>query len=82
VLEELNCRIKPASVRHLGGFAAPAANEVGERVLLDLYVVELEGVVTPAAEIEESAWLDAAAPGAYRLAPLTADCVLPLLLSM
>jgi 8-oxo-dGTP diphosphatase len=79
VLEELGCRIKPATARFLGQFAAPAANEAGQHVLADLYAVELEGEVTPTAEIEETAWVDAAAPGAYRLAPLTRDCVLPLL---
>jgi 8-oxo-dGTP diphosphatase len=70
----------PHKARHfLGQFAAPAANEVGQRVLADLYSVELEGDVTPATEIEEAAWVDAATPGACRLAPLTRDCVLPLL---
>jgi 8-oxo-dGTP diphosphatase len=81
VLEELGCRIKPASARYLGQFGAPAANEPREKVLADLYAVEIDGVVMPAAEIEEAAWVDAAAPGSYPLAPLTRDCVLPLLLS-
>jgi 8-oxo-dGTP diphosphatase len=81
VREELGCRIKPASARYLGRFAAPAANEAGERVLAHLYAAELEGDVMPGAEIEAAAWVDAAAPGAYRLASLTRDCVLPLLLS-
>jgi len=81
VLEELGCRIKPASPRFLGQFTAAAANEAGQCVLADLYAVELEGDVTPAAEIEEAAWVDAATADAYRLAPLTRDCVLPLLSS-
>jgi hypothetical protein len=45
VLDELRCRIKRAW--YLGQFAAPAATEAGERVLADLYAVELEGDAMP-----------------------------------
>jgi 8-oxo-dGTP diphosphatase len=62
VLEELGPQ-KLASARYLGRFAAPAANEASERVLADLYAVELEGDVMPAAGMEEAAWLNAAVPG-------------------
>jgi 8-oxo-dGTP diphosphatase len=79
VFEELGCRIQPASTRFLGQFAAPAANEAGQNVLADLFAVAIDGTVAPAAEIEEVVWVDAAAPGAYRLAPLTRAYILPLL---
>jgi 8-oxo-dGTP diphosphatase len=65
----------------LGQFAAPAANETGQNVFADLFAVAIDGDVRPAAEIEEVVWVDAAAPGAYRLAPLTRDLILPLLLA-
>lgn len=45
MLDELRCRIKRAW--YLGQFAAPAATEAGERVLADLYAVELEGDAMP-----------------------------------
>jgi 8-oxo-dGTP diphosphatase len=81
VLEELGCRIRPATARCLGRFAAPAAHEPGKNVLADLFAVAIDGDVMPAAEIEEVVWLDAAAPGAYRLAPLTSEWILPLVLN-
>ena len=81
VCEELGCRIRPATARFLGRFAAAAANEAGQNVLADLFAVAVDGDVRPAAEIEEVVWVDAAAPGAYRLAPLTRDLILPLLLT-
>ena len=43
-------------------------------MLADLFAVAIDG-----AEIEEVVWVDAAAPGAYRLAPLSRECILPLL---
>jgi len=80
VIEELGCRIRPQTARFLGQFAAPAAHEAGKTVLADLFAVAIDGDVIPAAEIEEVVWVDAAATGAYRLAPLTREWILPLLL--
>jgi 8-oxo-dGTP diphosphatase len=81
VIEELGCRIRPQTARFLGQFAAPAANEAGKTVLADLFAVAIDGDVIPAAEIEEVVWVDAAAAGAHRLAPLTREWILPLLLA-
>jgi hypothetical protein len=50
----MRCRPLP----FLGQFAAPAANAAGACVLADLYAVEREGDVVPAADIEEAAWVD------------------------
>ena len=79
VQEELDCRVRPATARFLGRFAAPAANEAGRRVIADLYEVEVDGNARAMAEIEEVAWVDATAALGYLLAPLTRDYVLPLL---
>jgi len=79
VQEELVCSIRAATARFLGRFTAAAANEAGETVIADLYSVEVHGDPKAAAEIEELAWVHAAAPGEYLLAPLTQDHVLPLL---
>jgi 8-oxo-dGTP diphosphatase len=79
VQEELVCSTRVATARFLGRFTAAAANEVGETVIADLYGVEVDADPKAAAEIEELAWVHAAAPGEYLLAPLTRDHVLPLL---
>jgi 8-oxo-dGTP diphosphatase len=78
--EELGCRVTAESARALGVFDADSANEPGFRVRAAVYAVDVEGVVTPRAEIDELAWVD---PRALPdpLAPLTRDYVLPLALA-
>jgi 8-oxo-dGTP diphosphatase len=50
-------------------------------VVADIFRIELELPVTPAAEIEEITWVDPKNPGALAMAPLTREQVLPLLTS-
>lgn len=76
--EELGCKVIADSVRHLGEFVCPAANEPGRNVKAVVYAVEVHGQIQPAAEIDEIAWVDPARPDGRLLAPLTRDHVLPL----
>jgi 8-oxo-dGTP pyrophosphatase MutT (NUDIX family) len=76
--EELGVRVDPATARPLGLHTADAANEPGHRVDADLFLVALDEVPYPAAEIEAMAWIDPCAPGDIELAPLTRDAVLDL----
>jgi len=76
--EELGCRVVPESVRPMGQFEAPAANEPGYKVRAAVYAVEIDGAVVPAAEIDEIRWLDPREPTDLHLAPLTRDYVWPL----
>lgn len=76
--EELGCSVVADSVRHLGLFDAPAANEPGFRVKAAVYAVDVDGPIMPRAEIEEAVWADAAMLSRLQLAPLTRDHVLPL----
>jgi 8-oxo-dGTP diphosphatase len=66
--EELGCRLVEAEL--LGRFEAPAANEAGFTVKAATYLATVEGEIGVRAEIEEMAWIDIAAPGDVRLAPL------------
>ena len=66
--EELGCQLVSADL--LGHFEAPAANEAGFRVKAATYIATVEGEIGVRAEIEEMAWIDIAAPGTIRLAPL------------
>jgi 8-oxo-dGTP diphosphatase len=66
--EELGCRLVEAEL--LGRFEAPAANEAGFTVQAATYLATIEGEIGVRAEIEEMAWIDIAAPGDVRLAPL------------
>jgi 8-oxo-dGTP diphosphatase len=76
VLEELNVCIVLTTVRPLGRFCAPAANEPDQVVDAALFVVELAGDPRPSAEIEEIAWLDLQSPSdSVDLAPLTRNIV-------
>jgi len=74
--EELRC--KPIRTQFRGDFSAPALNEPGHIVQAAIYHVDIDGPVTPAAEIEQIAWIDPAHPGNCPLALLTRDFVLPL----
>lgn len=75
--EELGLRIDPAVAVYLGQFSAPAANEPGFVVEAQLFRVNINVPVTPAAEIEEVRWIDPAGDGDLLLAPLTRDLILP-----
>ncbi len=66
--EELGCTLVSAEL--LGHFEAPAANEAGFTVKAATYLAKVEGEIGVRAEIEEMAWIDIAAPGDIRLAPL------------
>lgn len=56
--EELTVQIKPDTVRPFGIFEAEADGKAdGVRVRMVCYTADYEGQLTPAAEIEELAWL-------------------------
>jgi 8-oxo-dGTP diphosphatase len=78
IAEELGCRLVPASIRPLGEFDAIAANEPGWRVQANLYGIDVTGEMAPSQEIDETIWIDPAAPPEIALAPLTRDHVWPL----
>ena len=78
ISEELGCLVVTGSARAVGIFDCDAANEPGFRLEAAVYAVEVEGAVTPRAEIEEMLWVDPATPSALQLAPLTRDHILPL----
>ena len=75
--EELNLHIDPEHAVYLGQFSAPATNEPGFTVLAELFQVQVNVAVSPAAEIEEVRWIDPAGDGGLHLAPLTRDQILP-----
>jgi 8-oxo-dGTP diphosphatase len=79
--EELGIVVQPSQPDYLGRFIAAAANEPGWMVEAELFRVCVTDQMTPGAEIEEIAWIDAFAPINLTLAPLTRDHVLPLLSS-
>jgi 8-oxo-dGTP diphosphatase len=78
IAEELGCSVVLASVRPLGEFDAIAANEPGWRVQASLYGIDVIGDIAPSREIDETIWIDPAAPPDIPLAPLTRKHVLPL----
>jgi 8-oxo-dGTP diphosphatase len=78
IAEELGCRIKNTSVQALGVFDCAAANEPGFQLNAALYVVDVEGPIKPAGEIDQMVWIDPHALPDLPFAPLTRDHVLPL----
>lgn len=81
IQEELGCSMVMDTARHLGEFRAPSANEPGQHVEADIYEVQIMGEPAPQAEIDAIVWLDIASSFSVELAPLTRDCVIPLLTS-
>jgi 8-oxo-dGTP diphosphatase len=76
--EELGCRVVSGSLKPLGAFRAPSANEPGWMVQAAVYAVDVTGTIKARAEIEEIAWIDPAQADGLTLAALTRDHVLPL----
>jgi 8-oxo-dGTP diphosphatase len=76
--EELGCDVAHGSVRPLGEFIAPSANEPGWTVRAAVYAVDVIGAIAPRAEIEEICWIDPFGTHGMTLAPLTRDHVLPI----
>ena len=77
--EELGVTI--VSARLLSRFEAPAANEPGATVRSSAYIVEIDGEIAIAAEIEELLWIDPAAPPNVPIAPLLTGQILPALIA-
>ena len=75
--EELGVAVLSAQL--LGRFEAPAANELGATVRSSAYIVEVEGEIAIAAEIEELLWIDPATPPCVPVAPLLTAQILPAL---
>ncbi|MFI5283026.1 MAG: NUDIX domain-containing protein [Candidatus Dormibacterales bacterium] len=68
VKEELTVRLVPESVSRWGSVHAPAHDyPAGTTVDMSCFTADFEGMIAPAAEIEEVAWLQAA--DAPRCAP-------------
>jgi 8-oxo-dGTP diphosphatase len=82
IAEELGCRVRDASVRALGVFDCPAANEPGFQVNASVYAVDVDGPIRPAGEIDQVVWIDTHALPDLPFAPLTRDHVLPLARSL
>jgi len=78
IVEELGCRVTENSAQPLGVFDCEAANEPGFRVRAAVYAVDVEGLITPQAEIDQMVWVDPRALPDLQFAPLTRDHVLPL----
>lgn len=75
--EELGLVVQPSQAVYLGRFRAPAANEPGWAVEAELFKVNIEDEVAPAAGIDEVVWIDSSASTDLTLVPLTCDFVLP-----
>jgi 8-oxo-dGTP diphosphatase len=75
--EELGCSVIAVGTTALGIFEAAAVNEPGRRVCAAVYSAAIEGSIAPRGEIAEIVWVDATKPITVCLAPLTRDCILP-----
>ncbi len=80
--EELGLVVEPGKAQFLGEFLAIAANEPGFEVNCQLFRLDVDQAVEPAAEIEEIVWVDAGNVDHLHLAPLTQDSILPLYRSL
>lgn len=77
--EELGVGIVAGSARALGSFEHDAVHETGRRVQAEVFAVVLDGAPSAQAEIAELRWIHAAPPYPVAVAPLSAECILPLL---
>lgn len=80
--EEIGLDLDVESVRYLGRFSAPAANEPQSTVQAELFHVRTSHVPAARSEIAEALWVEHAQAELMPLAPLTRDHVLPLARSL
>lgn len=78
--EELGMVLDEARAQYVGRYTAAAANEAGYLVEAEMFLMEIDHEVFPAAEIEEIAWFNIGRPIDLPLAPLTRDNALPIAL--
>ena len=77
--EELSITLAPGFAQAAGVFGAAAAHEAGHQVEAHVFRTPWPGVMAPAGEIEEVAWLPLAATPYLPIAPLIEERILPLL---
>jgi 8-oxo-dGTP diphosphatase len=82
VHEELGCYFDAAGSRPLGRAQATAANEPGHLVEAEIYSIQLQGEIEPAAEIDAIVWVNPLELPDLPLAPLTEHVVLPMVRRM
>lgn len=80
--EELGIMVDAAACIGLGVTSAPAAFEPGLTVEAEAFHVVGVAEIALGAEIVERRWIDADNSQGLALAPLTRDCVLPLLATL
>ncbi|VXD01277.1 NUDIX hydrolase [Sphingomonas sp. 8AM] len=78
LVEEIGLVLAEGEARHLGRYAAPAANEPGHIVDADIFHVRTRQPPAIRSEIEAAVWVDPVTALALPLAPLTRDHILPL----
>lgn len=78
LIEEIGLDAGADARGYLGRFSAPAANEPGCLVEAELFHLRLRCQPAIAAEIAEAVWVRPEEARRLVLAPLTRDCVLPL----
>ncbi len=76
--EEIGLQLTDEDARHLGRFAAPAANEPGHTVEAEIFHVRVQHLPKTRSEIEEAVWVTHIEAMSLPLAPLTRDHILPL----
>ena len=79
--EEVGVGLRPGAIR-LGEFEDVAVNEAGARVQAEVFLASVDGTPSAGAEIGELAWVDPAAPGERKIAPLSRWQILPMLASL
>lgn len=75
--EELHVQLDTRGAKPLGLFEDAAVNEPGRRVQGESFLVAITGTPQVQAEIAELAWIPLQPPHGVKLAPLSADHVLP-----
>lgn len=76
--EELNWAGDIDAASYLGCFKAAAANEPGQTVEAELFLLRARGGMRANGEIDAMVWVNPTQARALDLAPLTQRCVLPL----
>jgi mutator protein MutT len=76
--EEFSIVVDMSDIEPFGTFSAEAANQPGQRVHMQVFVVKKwQGEITPDNEVEEIIWLDSVIPSNVRVGSIFGHEVLP-----
>lgn len=77
IIEEINCTLN--SYVYLNTYSAPSSDNIDINLIMDVYLVSIDGEPHPSNEITDCVWLSYAETFQYPIASILGTMIIPLL---